>query len=255
MRIKGKLYIYIAFLVLIITACDNIGEENRYIEVKPNEVKRAVLIEEFTGQNCINCPEAHEKIEEIQKMYGKENVIPVCIYSTPLAEYPLKTKVGELYAKHWKVESLPCAIINRYRRLLPILAWNGVINKQLQNSTPITLSLIHKYSKDNNSIDISVTMKSSEPYNGKLQVWITEDKIPGKQSLKGNKEDKNYIHNNVFRAAVNGTWGVDVNLKPNVGVNSNCSIVINPKWKAENINIVAFLYNDKGVEQVIKRSF
>ena len=49
-----------------------------------------VLVEEFTGQKCINCPEAHEELAKIQKEYGEDNVISVCIHASALAVAPLK---------------------------------------------------------------------------------------------------------------------------------------------------------------------
>ena len=42
----------------LFTACDNIPEDDRLIYIKPAAVSRAVLIEDFTGQACVNCPAA-----------------------------------------------------------------------------------------------------------------------------------------------------------------------------------------------------
>lgn len=45
-------------LAASLTACDDIKESDRYIEVPAAKVERTVLLEDFTGQNCTNCPAA-----------------------------------------------------------------------------------------------------------------------------------------------------------------------------------------------------
>ena len=42
-----------------LTSCDNVPEADRFIKLPPIEADRAVLIEDFTGQYCLNCPIAH----------------------------------------------------------------------------------------------------------------------------------------------------------------------------------------------------
>ena len=56
--------------VMLLASCDNISEDERFIYVKPADVKRRVLIEDFTGQRCVNCPAAHEEIDRLQEQYG-----------------------------------------------------------------------------------------------------------------------------------------------------------------------------------------
>ena len=240
-------------MAIFFSSCANVDEGDRYIKVESSEAKRAVLVEEFTGQKCINCPEAHEQLAQIQKEYGEDKVIAVCIHASALAVVPLKTQVGEEYYKHWKGDGVPGAVINRSGRMLQVSAWAGVINSELQKPTSVSLSMTNKYDATNRQLAIDVNALSREKFDGKLQVWIVEDGIVAKQLLKGNRVDANYVHNHVFRAAVNGAWGTDIALQENVEAKSNFSIQLDAKWNEKNISIVAFLYNDSGVQQVIKQ--
>ena len=87
---------------------------------------------------------------------------------------------------------------------------------------------------------------------GKLQLWVVEDGIVASQIDHGSLK-KNYVQNHVFRAAVNGTWGEDVTLKPQINQAKTASIAIKDNWNAANLHIVAFVYNDKdGVLQAQK---
>ena len=113
--------------------------------------------------------------------------------------------------------------------------------------------MANNYNAANRQLSIDVNALSSEKLNGKLQVWIVEDGIVAVQLLKGNRKDKNYVHNHVFRAAVTGTWGTDIALQENVEAKNNFSIQLDSKWNEKNVSIVAFVYNDSGVQQVIKQ--
>ena len=83
---------YIAAMLL--AACSYIEEDERLIYVKPAEVKRHVLLEDFTGQRCINCPKASDEIKALQEQYGEENVIAVGIHSGPLGFHSTDKYVG-----------------------------------------------------------------------------------------------------------------------------------------------------------------
>ena len=106
-----------------LTACSNIDEDERLIYVEPAEVNRPVLIEDFTGQACVNCPNATAAIHELQETYGEENVIAVAIHCGPFAHLrsnmgnaflsDLGTKLGDEYYTHWNIEAQPSVKINR----------------------------------------------------------------------------------------------------------------------------------------------
>ena len=113
--------------------------------------------------------------------------------------------------------------------------------------------MTNSFNAANRQLTIDVNTMSQVAFNGKLQVWIVEDGIVAKQLLKDNRVDANYVHNHVFRAAVNGTWGTDIALQENVETKSNFSIQLDEKWNEKNVSIVTFVYNDSGVQQVIKQ--
>lgn len=108
MKLKNNIYnkFAICAAALSLMACSNIDEDDRFIEVEPVEVAKRVLIEDFTGQRCVNCPNASEMIESLQEQYGAENVIAVGIHSGPFSKtvtnqpFPLWTETGDYYLIH-----------------------------------------------------------------------------------------------------------------------------------------------------------
>lgn len=55
---KLKNIIITALASLAIVSCDNIAEDDRVLPVEINATDRVVLLTEFTGMGCVNCPEA-----------------------------------------------------------------------------------------------------------------------------------------------------------------------------------------------------
>ena len=86
--------------------------------------------------------------------------------------------------------------------------------------------------------------------NHKLQLWITESHILSLQIDNG-KPIPQYEHNHVYRACVNGTWGEDVKVVANELPTFTHQMAVKEQWKAENLAVVAFVYDDQnGVYQV-----
>ena len=71
---------------MMAVGCDEVDENDRLIYVKPQAVGRNVLIEDFTGQRCVNCPNASEEIARLQREYGADTVIAVGIHSGPFSK-------------------------------------------------------------------------------------------------------------------------------------------------------------------------
>ena len=72
--------LYVALTAIIVASCSNIAEDDRLIYIEPVlNAGRNVLIEDFTGQRCTNCPKATDAIHEMQEAYGS-SVIPVAIH-------------------------------------------------------------------------------------------------------------------------------------------------------------------------------
>jgi hypothetical protein len=64
--------------------------------------------------------------------------------------------------------------------------------------------------------------------------------------------NKDYVHNHVFRTAVNGTWGDAITIGAGATLTQTFHQTIDSQWDTTKLSVVAFVYNDKGVEQAIK---
>ena len=265
MKIKNLfLGVATAAMAMAAASCSNIDEGDRLIYVKPAEVGRAILIEDFTGQRCINCPTGTEIINGIVETYGEDNVIAVGIHSGPLgfagnSKTPgLMTDTGNEYYTHWDKENKmgqPWVIFNR--KTSPdshYNNWAAMVGTIISEKANLSVKIDNAYDASTRTLTTTVGADGvNGTVNGKLQVWIVEDGVKALQMMPDGSANKEYIHNHVFRAAVNGTWGEDVTVKEGETTTKQYSYVLPEAWDADKIAVVAFVYNDGGVENVAKK--
>lgn len=265
MKIKNLfLGVVTAAMAMAAASCSNIDEGDRLIYVKPAEVGRAILIEDFTGQRCINCPTGTEIINGIVDTYGEDNVIAVGIHSGPLGfagnskTVGLMTDTGNEYYTRWDKENKmgqPWVIFNR--KTSPdshYNNWAAMVGTIISEKANLSVKIDNAYDAATRTLTTTVGADGvNGTVNGKLQVWIVEDGVPALQMMPDGSANKEYIHNHVFRAAVNGTWGEDVTVKEGETTTKQYQYVLPEAWNADNIAVVAFVYNDGGVENVAKK--
>jgi len=71
--------------------------------------------------------------------------------------------------------------------------------------------------------------------------------------LNADKMDKEYVHNHVFRAAINGEWGTELMLSSMQTHVEQTSYTLPEDVVPGNAWIVGFVYNDSGVLQVVRQ--
>lgn len=126
---KKIIYILTIILPLILISCDSIQEEERLVYpkgqtsettpiTKTNSIQR-VMLEDYTGWKCVNCPRAAAKATEMITKYG-EQIIVMAVHATAFANpssannnLDFKTEYGEKWATEFGCTSLPTGLINR----------------------------------------------------------------------------------------------------------------------------------------------
>lgn len=245
-----------ALAALAFTACNDIDEDDRYIYVEPPQTDKVVLIEDFTGQNCLNCPTATEFIEQIQEDYGTDRVIAVGIHSGSMNQgLPLYTQTGQHYFDQWNIIGQPAGVIDRRTKVEgvnSITPWNTAVNNALALSAPLRLSATTSYDAATRTVSIDVTAEGVLDVEGMLQLWLVEDNIVNPQKMPDGSTVRNYVHNHVFRTAVNGEDGEAFSLAWGETKTVSHTYTLDAAWKEADMSVVAFVYNDEGVQQAVK---
>lgn len=256
--IPNCIYGLILGLPLLFSCSEEIPYDERYEELPSVGVKRNILLEDFTGQFCSNCPDAHQVISDLQELYG-EHVIAVAIHAGHfgIAEggnpniVGLMQPEGNTYASHWGVEAYPMGLINRTSGLLKHTDWASYSRQALMAEPQATITTTAEVADGN--IVIHTELQSVADLNGKLQLWITESNITAVQQ-NGGTLTPNYVHHHVYRASVNGLWGEDIALKANEPATREHNIALHDNWNVDNLSVVAFMYNEAdGVVEVVEQ--
>ena len=253
-------YIVLLAVVALLTGCDSVGSDERLIEIPAATVQRNVLVEDFTGQRCIFCPAASEAIAEQQKLYGADKLIAVAFHAGPLSVKSgsgfvgLRTDVGDTYYKYWVVPNVPKAIINRRGGVLAKDAWAGRIYDEFAQTTTVNIELKCQYEATTRMVEIESDLKTlAEDVKGKLQLWLVEDSVVAPQMFPNNKVEKEYVHNHVFRAAINGEWGTELTLSTKSVHKEKTTYTLPESIQPNKVWIVGFFYNESGVLQAIRQ--
>lgn len=243
-----------------LAACNDIGENERYIELPSVEAQRVVLLEEYTGQKCVNCPKAHEVIEDLLKQYG-DTLIVVSIHgggdanSYSEAKFPafgLANDESEAYVKQAGIDAFPKGVVNRATGRESKDEWAASVRNQKGRPSVLEMAVASEFNADSTELKITTTLSPDANIDGRLQLWIVESGIVAPQFQPDGTTDRRYVHNHVFRATVNGIDGEPVALLPREPQTLDHTIKIKENWKAANLSVVAFVYNDSGVLQACK---
>lgn len=258
---KTIYFTILALVALVMASCDEVEPQDRLIYVEPPEVSRAVLIEDFTGQYCVNCPRATEEIERLVEEYGDTTVIAVAIHSGPFSKNqgaftPLYTPLGDEYFSHWGLSAQPVGLVDRLFSSFPFdyTDWAGAVNYELGTEplVSIMVNAVKDEDSDDCHADVQVIGLDSALVQGKLQVWLVEDSIDSFQLMSNGSREDHYNHMHVFRATLNGAWGDDISVEHGQVAQKSYSLTMDPAWKPQHCSIVAFVYNDERVQQVVK---
>lgn len=263
-----KIALLIITVALTFVGCDviegpymNLSEREDvtvvFPDLKPDEVYRKVLMEEYTGHRCSNCPAAHQVLDQLHSVYGDTLVI-VGIHATSLAStnldypYDFRTGVGDQLANDFGINAIPAAVFNRENDHPGGLGkdeWMGKLRELDRSSVPAAIQLINEYSASAASLKVNAKVTMLEEYEHPLylSLFLIEDGIVQPQ-LSGMTMIPEYTHNHVLRAALNGTYGAYLTTdglleKDNAYTYGSSISFLEHDWNAANCTVVAFLYD------------
>lgn len=249
-------------------ACDKI-EEPFIEEIEKPDTNKKVLLEDYTGQRCVNCPAAHEIAHQLQEAYGEENLIIVAahtgFFADPVGEpfdYDFRTDAGNAYASYFNVQTYPTGMVDRVNSggnyLIDKDGWGTQVAAQFEETPIVNIDIQPEVSGNQVSGKINLFFLENLSAQANIQIWITEDSIVSPQVIPGGVDDE-YVHMHVLRGSLNGDWG---NALPAATYNADDEISIDiptynfgNDWETEHLSIVAFVYDEatKKVIQVDKK--
>lgn len=265
--IKQLFYAGSICAALAFTACSNVDEAERYLEYPLPEASKNILIMEFTGQGCSNCPDGAKVIHGLQEQYP-ENVIAVCLHpegteftdpKKPVPAGGLTSQTATDVYRFFKTPVMfPYAIFDGQidaEVANNSMMWSQKAISMLNNPSPFEIKVTASANQDRTiKVNADVEALYDFPQATNIVVWLIENKLVGGQTIADGSRVRDYEHNHVLRTSLNSTWGellsnsfVGEQILPYSATLQNASA----DWTLGNCQAVVFLIdpNSKAVYQ------
>lgn len=238
-----------------------------------------VLLEDYTGHTCVNCPAAADVAKDIYEK-NKSRIAVVAVHAGPFAkpeppDYAAdhRTEVGEALDALFRISRVgnPNGLVNRTRYntrfVLGVTNWEPATAALLTQQPKIDLALSHTYHAAKRTIIATVEATYLQPGENDYSVcvWVTEDSVVGDQAdnRRNPSHVKDYVFEHMLRASMNGTFGDSLTseIKPtgsSVKKTVRFTIPETATWRLDKCELVAFVIRRKDdqtreVLQVVKQ--
>lgn len=240
-----------------------------------------VLLEDYTGHQCGNCPSAAVKARELKATHGDKLIVMAVhagffakVYTDTTASTKFKTNwttpEGEKWNDVFGVASYPAGLINRTpkagstSRVQGIATWPAAISAQLAETPQVSLTITPMFDEISRKVNFKVRSKYLTNLTGKysLMVVITEDGVINWQKNYGaaaggdpgypTGDVPNYVHPHAVRRVLTSDLGKPNKENPQANdvTNEYFSTTLESTWDAHKCSIIAFIVDDASDEVI-----
>lgn len=222
-----------------------------YFDFVKFDFSKKVLLEEFTTENCPNCPQAIEIITKVlEDEEFSENVLAISHHSGYITDWlTTDADIELLYLYGTYGTYAPAIMYDRYTEEdIPVrqVDTNGDIKNILRQrlATPSNAAIMVTAKGDawDNTIDVTVSggldssFSLSDPH---ITVCAVENNI---KAVSQSGAGENFMHQHVLRA-YNEVWGAPLEWDENGEFVYECELAMDESWKYEDMEIIAFINN------------
>lgn len=238
-----------------LSACDTkSGWEEATLEPLAQAQQRHILVEDYTGQICVNCPQAAKQLHTISKtLPGSVLIVSMHAPMTGQTLSDLASETADVYAKAVNLPtSAPHISVNRQdikgqRFLTNRAEWESAIFNAVNTPAAYRIDLKAQVRDGKVVVNTKVNHVDAQKRKINLQLWVVED-IRARQIVDGILKP-DYFHHNVLRGALNGNWGEALEM-PNVGAANHEGEYNLPTnvAKVDNAKVIAFVRDSESGE-------
>lgn len=272
---------FLTLTVILFTACDKIAEPYLIatgtidtvacpapiFPTITTHIKR-VLLEDYTGHTCVNCPSAALSTHNLKGQYGDKLVV-IAVHAGFFAKpsntgnytYDFRTPAGTDWDNYFGIGAIgnPNGMVNRRKinntYVIAPSGWSNAVAGMVAETPQIDIQIINEYSTDGRKLCTHVQTQFLQAIdkNLKLIVALTEDSIVAPQKnndpLVGiTPEILDYVHMHAFRGTITSTWGTSVADDGTSAVVNSYKYLFNATIKPKNCKVVAFVYDTETKE-------
>jgi len=229
------------------------------ISTADGDFKKMVLVEEFTTEECGNCPAAAPLVYGAVDRFNEEHpnsATIICHHAGFYTDF-LTSDFDEGYLYLYNGTTFaPAAMVDRFYGdrgpVFGITSEQAIYDKiQEAYDRAVNYSIKANVTYDETSKTLKVDasgsrLVDSETTPTRISVVVVESNIPGRKQ-SGAEDD--YTHMHAMRTA-NSTWGDLIDWE-GYDFNYSCSLEIDDKWVQDNLEVVVYI-NKYDAEDVSK---
>ena len=194
----------------------------------PTAFIKKILVEDYSGHTCSNCPSAARELDALIDIYGKK-IVPITIHvgktyarpyhisQAPKYQYDFRTETGESWNNFFQMTNLglPKGMINRLgypssTHGTEVANWNTIVQTIIDEDPDFGITISPNINSNAGDIDINIKVLSDIQGDFNLLVCLTEDSIINWQKdveASPNVDVEFYVHKHVLRTSINSAWG------------------------------------------------
>jgi len=232
---------------------------------------RKILLEDYTGHTCVNCPGATTVALELKEQYP-EQVIVLTVhagwFAQPMTEpydADFRTVEGEELVDFFGIITNPAGMVNRIgegaERILGEGEWPSAVGIEVNKPVEASINITNEYNDQTRILSTSLDVKffNSLPGFYRVCAFIIEDNIVSPQMNNDLKvgptpDILDYVHMHMLRGSLNSTWG-DLLTDGDITIGETYTIplsdyTLDDAWDEDHCAIVAFVYSSESYEIV-----
>jgi hypothetical protein len=232
---------------------------------------RKVLLEDYTGHECGNCPSA-AIIASNLLLANPNNLIVLSVHAGYFAEInpapfnaDYNTNVGTTWDAFFgnSAAGNPNGLVNRKDFLTSThiknkSSWVAEVNAMIGLPAIAKINLTSKFDTVVNclSVDAKTKFLQNSSANYAMILALMEDEVIGAQKdyTQNPNTVLNYTHKHMLRDALTASWGEQLNTNPVLVNDSNLTVVnnftIKQDFDKDKLYVVAILYNKTTYEVI-----
>ncbi|MCF8244877.1 MAG: Omp28-related outer membrane protein [Saprospiraceae bacterium] len=261
-----KKYIFLlASAILFFSACEEIppkvtGSMGGPVDPNPIDSQlRQVIIEEFTGVRCVQCPGGSAFIQDLLAIHGQQ-LIAVSIhagdFSTPYSAslYDFRTEEGnQLLSYLDEPFGFPSAVVDRklftgqFDLQLGQGDWAGFIASEMAIAPKVRIGIEPGFNAGTRKLTADVTIYVDEAITApdvRLSIMLTENNIRDLQITPSSSTPiPDYNHRHVLRDMLTQYNGDPISepLSQGAEITRSFSFTMPADWKEENCEVIAIV--------------
>ena len=257
MKKLSSIFVLSAMMLLMIS-CDKIDINEIHKPFVASGHGKTVLIKDFTGVRCVNCPAAAEAVHELQHQLGEDQVFIMSVHAgylaTPVGLFPdFTTEEGTAW--YGSNNSNPLFSVDHVSltdgNTLYVDQIDAPLSEALAEPQTFEIFIANNYDETTRELKVEADVVAASDVVGSVYVTVclVEDSIVGRQvvpsSVVPSGIDTAYMFRNVFRGTLNGADG-DVFLEGQIYVNDEYiykyRTEIDSAYNADQCYILTYVY-------------